>query len=67
MQSRLESAARSASIASVNASDAHARVVDTDIATTMGDFVQAQIRQQASISILVQANSAPAVILQLLK
>ena len=67
LQNRLESAARSASIASVSASDAYARVVDADVATTMGDFVQAQIRQQASISILVQANSTPEVILQLLR
>ena len=34
---------------------------------TMSEMVQAQIREQAGISMMVQANQAPSIVLQLLK
>ena len=67
MQTRLESAARSIAIASENAAAANSRIADADIAQSMSDLVRAQILQQAGISVLAQANQAPALVLQLLR
>ena len=50
-----------------NQAEAAAMVADADIAESMSELVRAQILQQAGISVLAQANQAPALVLQLLK
>ena len=67
LQSRLESVGRSIAVASENTAAANSRVADADIAASMSELVRAQILQQAGISVLAQANQAPALVLQLLK
>jgi len=67
LQSRLESVGRSIAVASENTAAANSRVADADIASSMSELVRAQILQQAVISVLAQANQAPALVLQLLK
>ena len=67
LQSRLESAGRSIAVAAENAAAANSRIADSDIAESMSELVRAQILQQAGISVLAQANQAPALVLQLLK
>jgi len=67
LQSRLESVGRSLAVASENTAAANSRVADADIAESMSELVRAQILQQAGISVLAQANQAPALVLQLLK
>ena len=67
LQSRLESVGRSIAVASENTAAANSRVADADIAASMSALVRAQILQQAGISVLAQANQAPALVLQLLK
>jgi len=67
LQSRLESIGRSLAVASENTAAANSRVADADIAQSMSELVRAQILQQAGISVLAQANQAPALVLQLLK
>jgi flagellin len=66
IESRLESVTRSLSIAIENASAANSRIADTDMAQSMSELVRNQILQQAGISVLAQANQAPALVLQLL-
>ena len=67
LQNRLESVGRSLAVASENTAAANSRVADADIAASMSELVRAQILQQAGISVLAQANQAPALVLQLLK
>ena len=67
IQNRLESIGRSLAVASENTAAANSRVADADIASSMSELVRAQILQQAGISVLAQANQAPALVLQLLK
>jgi len=67
LQSRLESVGRSIAVASENTAAANSRVADADIASSMSELVRSQILQQAGISVLAQANQAPALVLQLLK
>ena len=67
LQNRLESVGRSLAVASENTAAANSRVADADIASSMSELVRAQILQQAGISVLAQANQAPALVLQLLK
>ena len=66
-QARLESISRSIAVASENTAAANSRVADADIAQSMSELIRAQILQQAGISVLAQANQAPALVLQLLK
>ncbi len=67
LQTRLDSAARTITVAAENASVAESRISDADLAEFMSEMVQAQIREQAGISMMVQANHAPSIVLQLLK
>ena len=67
LHNRLESVGRSLAVASENTAAANSRVADADIAASMSELVRAQILQQAGISVLAQANQAPALVLQLLK
>jgi flagellin len=67
VQNRLEFTRQSLDNSSENLSAAESRVRDTDMAREMMRFTQAQVLQQAGISMLAQANQLPASILQLLQ
>jgi len=67
VQNRLEFTRQSLDISSENLSAAESRIRDTDMAREMMRFTQAQVLQQAGISMLAQANQLPASILQLLQ
>ena len=64
-QNRLEHTINSLSVASENTSAANSRIRDTDMAAEMMAFTQANVLQQAGMSMLAQANQAPQNILQL--
>ncbi len=66
VQNRLQHTINSLSVASENASAAESRIRDTDMAKEMTAFTRAQILQQAGVSMLAQANSAPQSVLKLL-
>ena len=66
MQNRLESSIQSLSITSENLKAADSRIMDVDIAEEAANLTKNQILQQASISILAQANQAPSMALNLL-
>jgi len=66
MQNKLQSATNTISIAKENLSNARSRIADTDIAEEATAMAQKQILQQAGISVLSQANSAPQSALKLL-
>lgn len=66
-QNRLEHTARSLSISSENLSDAESRVRNADMAREMMRFTMANVLQQASLSMLAQANQLPNNLLQLLR
>ncbi len=61
-----ESAVRSLENEKVNLSASQSRIQDTDFAQETVQLAQAQINKQAGVSVLAQANSAPAMVLQLL-
>jgi flagellin len=66
VQNRLQHTINSLSVAAENASAAESRIRDTDMAKEMTAFTRAQILQQAGVSMLAQANSAPQSVLKLL-
>jgi flagellin len=66
VQNRLQHTINSLSVASENASAAESRIRDTDMAKEMTSFTRSQILQQAGVSMLAQANSAPQSVLKLL-
>ena len=66
IQNRMESTIRNQSSISENESDARSRIRDTDFASETAALTQNQIIQQASQSILSQANQRPTVALNLL-
>ena len=66
IQNRLESTIRNQSSISENESDARSRIRDTDFASETAALTQNQIIQQASQTILTQANQRPTVALNLL-
>jgi len=66
MQNRLEFTIESLDISSENLSAANSRIRDADMAQEMMRLTQANVLQQAAISMLAQANQAPQSILQLL-
>jgi flagellin len=66
LQNRLHSSSNSLGIAVENLSDARSRIADTDIAAETSTMVKNQILQNAGISVLAQANSAPNGALKLL-
>ena len=65
VQNRLEYTIENLNIASENLSAAESRIRDADMAKEMMRFTQANVLQQAAISMLAQANQAPQNILQL--
>ena len=66
VQNRLEFTIENLDTASENLSAANSRIRDADMAKEMMRFTQANVLQQAAISMLAQANMAPQNILQLL-
>src|SRR5574344_1216228 len=67
IQNRLESTIRNQSNVSENVSDARSRIRDTDFATETANMTEQSILQQASQSILSQANQRPQIALSLLQ
>lgn len=65
-QNRLESAIRQINNQIENLSAANSRIRDLDYAKEMSHLASAQILQQAAVAMLVQANRAPSLVLQLL-
>jgi flagellin len=65
-QNGLSSTIRSNTTAIVNVSDARSRITDTDFAAETAELTRNQIIQQASTSILAQANQLPQAALSLL-
>ncbi|WP_308498747.1 flagellin [uncultured Anaerobiospirillum sp.] len=66
IQNRMESTIRNQSSIAENESDARSRIRDTDFASETASLTQNQIIQQASQTILSQANQRPTVALSLL-
>ncbi len=66
LQNRMESTIRNQSSIAENESDARSRIRDTDFASETAALTQNQIIQQASQTILSQANQRPTVALSLL-
>ena len=64
---QLQSAASNLSISVENLSAAEARIRDVDVAAESARLTQYQILQQSAALVLAQANTAPALALQLLK
>ena len=66
VQNRMESTIRNQSSIAENESDARSRIRDTDFASETASLTQNQIIQQASQTVLSQANQRPTVALSLL-
>jgi flagellin len=66
-QAAFESAIRNAMNVSENTSAARSRILDTDYAAETANLTKNQILQQASTSILAQANQQPQSVLALLQ
>lgn len=66
IQNRLESAYESLTVEVENLSAAKSTIMDADIAKESSEYTKQQILQQASASLLVQANQAPSIALNLI-
>ncbi len=64
---RLDAVAESLEVQQTNLSSALSTIKDADVAEESASYVQQQILQSASASLLVQANSAPQIALTLIK
>lgn len=67
MQNRFNSAITSAQAVSQNLSASRSRIQDADFAAETAAMSQAQILQQAGVSMLAQANAQPQLVLKLLQ
>ena len=67
VQNRLQSAVRSLANAQTNLASAESRIRDVDIAFETADLTRNSILQQASVSVLAQANQQPQIALSLLQ
>ena len=65
-QNQMESAIASVAVSIENLSASESRIRDADIAMVSSELVTRQIMQQAGVSVLAQANSAPQSVLNLL-
>jgi flagellin len=65
-QNALQHTINNLGVAAENATAAESRIRDTDMAKEMTSFTRSQILQQAGVSMLAQANSAPQSVLKLL-
>ena len=66
-QNQMEHAVNSVAVSVENLSASESRIRDADIAMVSSQLVARQIMQQAGVSVLSQANTAPQAVLQLLK
>ena len=66
MQNRLESALNSIEVNIQNLTSSRSTLRDADIAKESARFVQEQILQEASATLLASANQTPAIALQLI-
>jgi flagellin len=66
LQNRLISTTENLGTAVENFSAANSRIRDTDVAASSADLARNNILQQASVSVLAQANAAPAAALKLI-
>jgi len=67
VQSRLNSTITNIDVSSENLNAARSRIVDVDYAAETARFAQARILTQAGLSVQSQANTAPDMVLQLLR
>ncbi len=67
VQNRLEATIRNQDNIRENVSDSRSQIRDTDWADEVSKMTAAQILQQGSVSILIQANSRPEIALQILQ
>lgn len=65
-QNRLSSAIEGLKVKQTNLTAANSTIVDSDIAEESANFVKNQILQQASASLLAQANQAPSIAINLI-
>ncbi len=66
MQSRLESTVNGLDVRSENLSAARSRIADADVAKESSELASATMLQQASLSVLAQANQQPMVAMKLI-
>ncbi len=66
IQNRLDSALSAIEVASENLTSSVSTIRDADIATESTNYIQAQIMQQAASTLLMTANQAPSIALDLL-
>jgi flagellin len=66
-QNRLEYASNSLAETNENMTSAYSTLIDTDMAEEMTTYTQANVLEQASISVLSQANDIPQTVLSLLQ
>ncbi|MGE3855634.1 MAG: flagellin [Dehalococcoidia bacterium] len=66
-QNQMEHAVNSVAVSVENLSASESRIRDADIAKVSSQLVARQIMQQAGVSVLAQANTAPQAVLQLLQ
>jgi len=67
LQNRLDSAIKSLAIKQENMLSADSRIRDTDVSKEAANLTKSQILQQASASLLAQANQSPQIALSLLQ
>lgn len=65
-QNRLDSAASSIEVRTENLTSSLSTIRDTDVAKESSNYIQAQILQQASATLLATANQAPSIALSLI-
>jgi len=66
-QNQMETAVNSLAVSVENLSASESRIRDADIAQVSSELVAKQIMQQAGVSVLSQANTAPQAVLSLLQ
>jgi len=67
LQNRLDTAIKSLAVKQENMESANSRIRDTDVAKEAANLTKNQILQQASASLLAQANQSPQIALSLLQ
>ena len=67
LSNQLERTGSYLGVSTLNIQASRSRIVDTDIAKTSAEYTQAQVLQNAAVSILQQANVSNQAVLQLLK
>ena len=66
-QNRLETTVSSLNVFGENMTESMSRIIDTDMASEMTEYTQLTVLQQASTSMLSQANNRPQTIMSLLQ